>query len=380
MNNVLTLTTLDQVAKRVGVSKATVSRVINQSPRVAPELMRSVREAMERIGYQPPRHRRGPKPKTRTGARTGNLLLLALGFPDSDPYGTQGYPFLLRGVETAVHENGLKLVLASLNRDGTLPVALDPDEVDGVLLFGKAEALSASARARVREMPAVCLMRGFDEFRGQLDRVVFDNSAVGPMAARYLAERGHQRVGFYSINPTHPAMIPRQQDFTAIAAAAGLEVIPYVSEHPFENLPQEIAGHHQLAQRLATESRRITGLFIPADYWAPYVYQALSACGIVPGRDLDIISCDNVPLFLDPLSPRPATIDINLPLVGAMAVRHLLWRIANAGMKNPVELSVEPVLVPGTCSGPWLNPQPINQSGGRDRVGTPDISLRGGVS
>ncbi len=342
--------TIHEVAKVAGVSKSTVSRVINRSPRVAADVAQAVRQAMLRVGYQPPTRRPGPKSSRRKGIHTGNVLFLVLGH--SLDYGLHGYPNLLRGVENALGDNQLKMVLASLETGGSLPVALDSGEVDGVLLFGNPQALSASAKARLREIPAVCLMRGMEEFRGQLDRVSYNNAAVGPMAARYLAGRGHQRVGFYHIDPTHTAVIPRQRDFTRVAEELGMEVVTLAGQEPPAGLQQEIEAHRLLAERIKATNPSLTGLFIPGDYWAPYAYQAMASCGLGAGRDIDIISCDNVPLFLDQLDPRPATIDINLPLVGATGVRQLMWRMANPALRNTVELLVEPVLVEGACPAP----------------------------
>ena len=340
--------TINHVAEKAGVSKATVSRVINRSSRVAPDVAKRVQEAIEQTGYQLPARRPGLRPARRLGIRTGNILFLALGFPADDPYGLVGYPDILRGVESELAQNGLKMMLASLAADGPLPLALNANEVDGVMLFGHSTALCAVAKARLREMPAVCLMRGFEEFRGQIDRVIFNNAPVGPMAAQYLAAREHKLVAFYSINPNHPAINTRRHDFARAAGEAGMEVLQLVSPHEAAGRHHETAEHQSLAERLAAASPRPTGLFVPMGFWVPYAYQALRRYGIEPGRDIDIIACDNVPLFMNQLSPQPAIIDINLPMVGVLGVRQLLWRMASRDVKNSIELSVEPILLPGS--------------------------------
>src|SRR4051812_12586613 len=72
------------VAKRAGVSVATVSRVLNDLPNVRAETARQVRDAIEQVGYKPPRVKRGPKTgMSRAGGparvRTGQIAVLTLG-------------------------------------------------------------------------------------------------------------------------------------------------------------------------------------------------------------------------------------------------------------------------------------------------------------
>jgi LacI family transcriptional regulator len=338
--------TLDEVAKIAGVSKSTVSRVINNSSRVAPDVSRLVLDTMQKIGYQVPARRPGPKAIGRKGIRTGNILLLMLGMSAGEQFLGRGYPELLNGIENATRESGLKLIFSGIDRDGVIPVALDEDEVDGVLLFGHSHSLSQAAGARLKDIPTVGLMRGFDELRGQIDRVLYDNAMVGPMAADYLAKRGHKCVGFWSIDPLHPAFIPRLRDFTRVAQEIGLEVVSLVADHKPETFRQELAQYQALSERLIAAPGKITGLFVAADYQLPQLYHSLELKGMRPGKDLDFISCDNAPFFLDHLTPRPASIDINLKLVGRRGVEQLLWRMANPAICNRSHLLIEPVLVP----------------------------------
>jgi DNA-binding LacI/PurR family transcriptional regulator len=71
------------VAKRAGVSVATVSRVINDLQNVRAETVEQVRAAMAEIGYKPPRVKRGPKGGPRrvvpSYMRTGQIAVLTLG-------------------------------------------------------------------------------------------------------------------------------------------------------------------------------------------------------------------------------------------------------------------------------------------------------------
>src|SRR5215218_3549461 len=67
------------VAKRAGVSVATVSRVINDLDNVRPETVEQVRAAILEMGYKPPRVKRGPRRAAPSGMRTGQIAILTLG-------------------------------------------------------------------------------------------------------------------------------------------------------------------------------------------------------------------------------------------------------------------------------------------------------------
>src|SRR5215831_10072941 len=105
------------VAKVAGVSKSTVSRVINNAPDVKPEVARLVLDAMRKIGYQPSPVRPGPKTSDRRGVRAGNVLLLAPGFSAAELYQLPVFPTILHGVEQEAVDAGLSLSLASLTPD-----------------------------------------------------------------------------------------------------------------------------------------------------------------------------------------------------------------------------------------------------------------------
>ena len=63
------------------------------------------------------------------------------------------------------------------------------------------------------------------------------------------------------------------------------------------------------------------------------------------GKDLDVISCDNEQQYLSSLKVRPATIDINLDLVGRRGVQQLLWRMKHPEEPSRIDVLVRPRIV-----------------------------------
>jgi len=331
------------VAQLAGVSKSTVSRVMNHVPGVNPDVTKAVQSAMERLGYQPSARRRGPKTAARRGIRTGNILFLVLGYNVANLQQMPVLPALLHGIEAAVREAGLYLVLAAYHPNESLPAALGSNQVDGVLLFNPRTAPDESPpsiKSRFERVPTVGLMRGFDEPWPRMDRVLYNNASVGTLAARYLLNRGHTRIAYINIERDHPAFIERQRNFVASAQAAGAHVVELVCPRR----PEEIVNENEEFQTLvkAAAAQEVTGIFSPTDNQLPPLYSALGHAGMHPGKNLDIIACDNQQRILSGLSPKPASIDINLEMVGRAGVHWLLWRLANLDKENRITLYVEP--------------------------------------
>lgn len=310
-------------------------------------MVKSVRNAMSQLGYTPSFRRPGPKPGNRKGVRTGNLLLLFVGQRISGVHQLPGSPELLRGIDMAVEDHGMKLMLAGIDNDNSVPAALDSREIDGAILFGKPDGVTSAAAARLENMPAVAVVRGFTSVPFSLDEVGYDNSMVGQIAAQYLIERGHQRVAFFNNTPSFAPFAVRGRDFAAAVNKAGVKMLKVAEQDDQWTAGQELKYTRDFVDRLLALPQRPTGIFAAADSQTAPLCHVLEVHGIKMGRDVEIVSCDNSNFYLDQLHPRPTSIDINLELVGYRAVQQLMWRIATPNVKNRCKISIEPVLVKG---------------------------------
>ena len=335
---------LIEVAKIAGVSKSTVSRVINEMPGVSDEVRAKVKEAIEEVGYQPSARRRGPKPASRRGIRTGNVLLLTLGMAPQDVYRMPVFPKLFHGIETAVREAGLNLVLASFYPDEGLPASLNGDHVDGALLIDQPHIITQTLQDRLKKLICVGLMRGFEPVAGQIDRVLYNNQNVGVLAARYLKSRGHEHTAYINLDPTHAAFTQRRDVFVSCMSDDGT-VLDLTESEPVLGPAKQPAAIRKAIEQIKKAKPNITAIFAASDIVVPGLYDAMSQAGIQPGKDIEVISCDNEEQFIGNLSPRPTTIDIGLEALGQQAVRQLLWRLANKDQPSRMTVMIEPALV-----------------------------------
>ena len=371
---------ISQVAKLAGVSNATVSRVINAHPRVAPDTVRSVREAMKKLGYVPSPRRPGPKPlstRWRLGGEGKNLAFLVIG--TSRGRATPGFEQLLSGVSNGVSRNGLSLVFHHVGGDDDLPAGLlEQQRIDGLLLHGAAPG--ARLVDRLRNTPTVWLMR--NRSRPQWgDQVAPDGLEIGHLAADYLIDRGHRLLAFLNLDAAHGAL--RMYEHAFVAAADEREVGVTHLVQPREPEPASGYWHEPdgrdvaaLVERYRALDPRPTGLFVAEDMQVAMLQPALQAAGIElgPGK-VEIISCNREEPYLFGLSPRPATIDLRLESIGRRGVEQLLWRVEHPQVPERIVTTIEPFIVAVSRDGDGASPA---AAAGRDKESRPRHGIGGG--
>ena len=121
-----------ELSKVAGVSKSTVSRVLNDHPRVSPEAVEAVRGAVAKLGYARPTRRVGRPRRDPLGIRKGAVAVL---FPDTNPDALRTVLSgrLLHGVEEVLRRRGLALMITAMPAADRLPPFIEQRLVDGVL-------------------------------------------------------------------------------------------------------------------------------------------------------------------------------------------------------------------------------------------------------
>lgn len=363
------------VAKVAGVSHSTVSRVINGRPGVSPDAVQAVQQAMQTIGYTPPLRRRGPKPRDRRTVATGSVGLLMVG-TDAMLVRAPVTAAVLHGAEQALAEHGYNMTVGQVNADGRLPPNVQRGQVDGLLLHGYAPPLKV--RDRLSRFPSVWLLsqRASRGYWG--DRVTPDNEAIGRLAAERLCARGHTRLAYLYFSATHMGFRARCEAFTETAEEldATVEVVGEGEARPRPFGTKEDFGveetDHVVDSLLALRPLP-TGVFVPRDRLTVKLYRALRERGLEPGRDLEVVSCDNEPI-LEALDPRPTSIDLRADLIGRRAVAQLFWRLEHPNEPVRTVVTVEPSLaIPndGPMSGPTFD------FGARAGRSSADVSMGG---
>ncbi|MGN6504221.1 MAG: LacI family DNA-binding transcriptional regulator [Tepidisphaeraceae bacterium] len=334
-----------RVARMAGVSSSTVSRVINNHPRVSRETIRAVQAAMEKLKYTPSENRPGPKPGARAAASTQTIALLVLGA--SKDRATPAFEELMRGVSNGASHFGLKLVYHHVLDPANLPPQVSDGPVDGLLLHGALPP--AATRERLRKYPTVWL-RGNRRRPDWGDQVMPDTYEIGDKAARYLMTRGHKHLAYFNLDHGHWPFRVASSSFASAAFDHQIKCdLIERQRNDSERIywPQfAVSAAEELVERYLKLPERPTGLFVADDMQVAIIQPALQRAGVQigPGQ-VEVISCNNERPYLIGLSPKPAEIDIRVEAIGVRGVERLLWRMNNHNTPERIVTAVDPLVI-----------------------------------
>src|SRR5206468_9250343 len=198
-----------EVAKRAGVSTATVSRVLSHPAVVSPDTRRRVLRAVERLGYTP-----NSAAKNLRTLRTGKLLVTV---PDiSNPC----FSLILQGIEDAAQREGYAVLVGDTQHDAhreeRYALMLRRKEADGLIFLGHRLPKEAATFAQTIAPRRAPVVNGC-EFNPRLGvpSVHIDNAKAASEALDHLYRLGHRRIGII----TGPLVSPLSRD--RLAGAMG---------------------------------------------------------------------------------------------------------------------------------------------------------------
>jgi len=319
--------TLEHVAAVAGVSRATVSRVVNGIRNVAPERREAVERAIAETGYVPNLAARSLVTK-RTGA-----LALVLSEPDKHvdevSSGIVGDPFFGRvvsGMLGALRPHGLHPVLMMVDndkdRDG-LVARLRRDNIDGVLLISL-EPTTDPLPQRLTDAGVPTVLFARPASPAPISYVDVAHRDGARLAAEHLVERGRQHVGTICGPQGTAAGLDRLAGFREAMARYGHPFVP-AAEGNFTQ-----SGGEQAMERLLAEEPGLDGLFVANDLMAAGALIVLRDRGRRVPEDIAVVGFDDSP---SALGCRPQLTTIRQPVedMGAEMVRLVLARIAEPG-------------------------------------------------
>lgn len=273
--------TLKMVAAAAGVSKSTVSRVINASPSVTPEAVAAVSAAIERLGYTPNRAAR-----SLVSRRTETLALV---IPENtatfftDPY----FASVIQGAATRVSQTSftLALLIAAGSEDKTRRY-LSAGNVDGALVLSHHTDDRAYGHLS-GDLPLVFAGRPMTAESATPTYVDVDNVGAGATATRRLVDAGRRRVATVAGPPDMSAGVDRLEGWRRTLAEAGLatDLVEHGDFTP--------ASGAAAARRLLERGEAFDGLFAASAQMAFGALSVLREHGLEVPRDLGLVTVDD---------------------------------------------------------------------------------------
>lgn len=266
--------TLEDIGRLAGVSRSTVSRVINDQQSVSPDVRKRVWDVVRRTGFTP-----NMAARSLVSRKTG---VIGLVIPSrvhnlfEDPY----FAKLIHGVSTASNQAGSTLSLflfqTEEEEEELYPRVVSSGFVDGVILTATRMGDPLLARMHAADLPFV--MVGRPDFDG-VSYVDVDNIGGARTAAEHLCSLGYQRIGLLGAPESTTAGIDRLKGFVAGLAECGTTLDPELrADGDFS----EQSGYEAM-QRLV--SQRPDAVFVASDTMALGALRALREARIsVPGE------------------------------------------------------------------------------------------------
>jgi LacI family transcriptional regulator len=349
--------TIRDVAARAGVSPGTASRALRGHPQISEACIARVKEAAEALSYRPLRDRSGRRGRAPLVGKKIAIVMLGI---DRTLAGLPAVAEAIHGAEEALAAAGAHPTLINVPDPTAPPRALRRLRFDGILakagLQGDiADAIGSKFRGVLEANALVWMLGRPAGMRG--DAVGPDNAAMGRIAAEALVAHGHTRLAVVNPKADHATLAVRQQSFLAAATELGATVVSFNSrrqsprDFPLEPIV-EVASVMPLVESLLRERPRPTAVFVPADSIAAVLYRALSSCGVKPGHEIAVISCNNERSLVAGLWPALTTIDAHLRRVGQLAVEQLTRRVTGVFDGVAVDLTVAPTLIPEASLAP----------------------------
>ncbi|RME46611.1 MAG: LacI family transcriptional regulator [Chloroflexi bacterium] len=239
---------IKDVARRAGVSSATVSRVLAGKPHVRPELRERVWKAVEELGYQPNRVARS--------LRAQQSKIIGLVISDiQNPFFTS----VVRAVEDAAYERGFSVFLCNTDEDPEKEkMYLDlmrAERVAGIIVSPTREAGTPFQSVLDDDIPVVTLDRRALDV--ETDAVLIDNVGATYNIVSHLIADGHRRIGAVIGTSDITTGRERMAGFARALTAHGIEMLP---ELVIQVLPKEQQGF-EATERLLDLSNPPTAIF-----------------------------------------------------------------------------------------------------------------------
>ncbi|RJK96809.1 LacI family DNA-binding transcriptional regulator [Vallicoccus soli] len=324
--------TLESVAARAGVSRATAGRVLSGSPRVSEQAREAVLKAAAELSYVP-----NHAARSLVTRRAGSVAFVVGEEEErffADPY----FAGVLRGVRSEVRGAGVQLVLVVMTTDEErerFATFARGGHVDGAMFVSVHGADPLPAALRAAGVPVVVSGRPYDVpagRRGAVPYVASDNRGGGRLAARALLARGCGCVATVTGPQDMSAAQDRLAGFLEGLGERGLRPAPGGTQEG----DYSRAGGRAAAERLLERVPDVDGVFAANDLMAAGVLDALVARGRRVPEDVAVVGFDDVPVARE-TSPLLTTVRQDVHGIGA-AMARLLLELAAGGDPDPVVL------------------------------------------
>lgn len=317
---------IKDVASMAGVSISTVSRVLNSTKKVSPELEKKVMDAVNELGYSANVFAKGLK-----GTKSGIIAVVLTAISRTF------FTTILEGIHEVAEAEGYSILITEtyddIEREMHLMDELAAQWVDGIILGTSANQLDADANVKSyidrlhlltkkeKNIPIVTIEYPIDN--PHVDAIVIDSEkAAYEATSRLIEEFGRRNLVHVSLPKTHYLGKKRIDGFLRAMNEHGLAV----DEHTIITGDYTPYSGFQAAEALFATGKKVDGIFCANDEMAVGVLKACAKRGIRIPEELAIIGNDDI-FAASIVSPALSSIRVPKKEMGHVAARKIIERI-----------------------------------------------------
>ena len=328
--------TIEHVAQLAEVSKATVSRVLNDSPKVTEQTRERVMEAIKESGYYPSAMAR------RLTTNKAETIGLIIPTPQDKTFGNPFYTEILRGFTHQAKIEGYDLLLFINEYQFNYSQLFHDRRVDGLLLVGVNRNDKGVIQLSKNKFPYI--LTGKVDYK-EANYVDADNRGGAYQAVSYLVNLGHKRIGYLGGSFDFVFNQERFEGYLQVLKEHNLE---YGKELTMESINTEESGYE--AMRKLLESSSIpTAVFVANDLDAIGAMKAVKEKGLRIPEDISLIGFDDIQLA-SYTEPTLTTVRQPIYEMGTTAIS-LLVQLIEGKKEEPLKVELPTQLIIRESSG-----------------------------
>ena len=341
----MTLTTAE-LSEKLGLSRATISRVLNGGQGVKPSTIAAIRQEMDRLGYVRPAVRPGRKPKDQRGTPSRHGAIALIVADTSILFDDPGMANFVQSVQEACSKRGLHLLLERVGDKGPLPPTLQRAKVDGalVMMFPGLTPEDDTIRRISEQFPVVQVFAPGHPLTN-IEHVTVNDVAIGTHAHLLFTAAGCQSVALVNVWPSFKeSLLIRSRACLDRSVLAGRPVRVFVQDQNQAGLWPAGTVVYDAFKEIVEGLKKLPkpiGIFLPIDARAREFSEALRVGGLDDPASVRLVISGVTPRLVEGIQPVPTLIDPNFDEVANSAIDRLLGHAGETGAR-PQTLMVQP--------------------------------------
>jgi len=341
--------TIYTLAEEIGVSPSTVSRALNNSPKISEKRRREIKELARKKGF-----------KLRDFApRLTNLCIMICTDGKDETIFSSYTEQVMNGVNQYCTEQELELSIFSSPREKLNRINVVKElfrrNADGVIVLNANDDCTFIAQLEDEKIPYCCLLSGNLQFPKNI--LTVNNEDLAERAVDYLIQLSHREIAFLHSAPHNPAQQDRLKGYRKALAKAKLPVNEdYIPEVPPAFSVTGIEHGFQATTQLLSKHPEITAVFAASTDLSIGARSAVYRKGLRIPDDISLLGCDNsqeMEYFCPPLT----VLDIPNARIGRSAAAWIHRKLKGEGSAHP---PIEPwmqgsLIIRETTAPPQVN-------------------------